>query len=79
MFLVIGLSTTVGEMNSANDMGHLNQTNCWLAAPLDMGGFFVEQSDSFTKTQNRSGFRSEVGRTSSVWATHPYGGVIRYG
>lgn len=47
MFLVIGLSTTVGEMNSANDMGHLNQTNCWLAAPLDMGGFFVEQSVRF--------------------------------
>lgn len=34
------LSTTAGEINSANDMGYLNQTNCWLAAPLDMGGFF---------------------------------------
>lgn len=79
MFLIRRLSTTAGEMNSAKDMGHLNQTNCWLAARLDMGGFFVEQSDPFTKTQNRSGFRSEVGQTSSVWATHPYGGVIRYG
>lgn len=71
MFLIRRLSTTSGEMNSAKDMGHLNQTNCWPAARLDMGGFFVEQSDSFTKTQNRSGFRSEVGRTSRVWATHP--------